>query len=330
MDNRKALDKFLKGNASEQEVKQIREWFEDGCAREELHREYAGAWDSCSDEMLDGAKEGIWERLSEVLDADDAAEPERTGIWRTLAPFLTGMAACLAIMLGVYVMYSPGYGETVITADRGQKTSVILPDGTDVILNSATVLKYSNKFGIKERTVYLNGQAYFDVAKDGTEFVVQTKHLDVKVRGTSFDVEAYEADGEVTATVVSGMVEVTEGEGKSVELRASDRLCYSVHRKEFAKSRVDDLDNVGVWRKNQVGFDGESFEEIALKLSRLYNVEIVFASEDVKQYTFSGIIRNNSLLNVIETLSLAAPVKCELDGNVLIINDDDERTPLYQ
>lgn len=100
----------------------------------------------------------------------------------------------------------------VVLADNGQRASVVLPDGTKVWLNSHTKLNYKSDYGVKERSVSLSGEAYFEVSKDTLRrFLVNAGDMEVEALGTAFNVKAYEEDDEVVTTLFEGSVRTAVG-----------------------------------------------------------------------------------------------------------------------
>lgn len=123
-------------------------------------------------------------------------------------------AIVLPICIAFFTYYLVDSSQTVgapfiVKADKGDKATIELPDGTNVVLNSASQLSYLNNFGENGRRVQLNGEAYFKVAHDEKcAFIVQVGDLEVKVLGTSFNVSAYEDAKDVTVVLLEGKVGV--------------------------------------------------------------------------------------------------------------------------
>lgn len=333
MKNIDLLNKLLSGDLSEMEKNQLEEWFVSGEAKEELDPKYRDEWLHASSIIAEEISTDVWDDVAERICMVDGLSTKSAAPRRSVGAVgvVFGLVALFAVVLcGVMSIMLNNAEFCTITVDRGQKANITLPDGTEVALNSASSLSYPRNFSVLRRNVKLEGEAYFDVAKNGRPFMVETDHLDIVVMGTSFDVKAYDEDESVVTTVVEGCVKVLSDNGVEHILNPQDELTYSVHSKTFSKNRIEDVEEVALWSKNQLVFRGENFEEIAVMLSRLYNVEVVFLSDEVKQYTFSGIIRNSSLLNVVEIMSLTAPVKCKLSGNMIVISEDPERRELYE
>ena len=139
---------------------------------------------------------------------------------------------CLPVCLAFFTYYlidmsqAPGM-PLVVKAGKDDKARIELPDGTNVVLNSASQMSYLNDFGKKNRCVQLNGEAFFKVAHDESRtFIVQAGNLEVKVHGTSFNVSAYEDDEDIVVVLQEGKVGVY-AQGMSHTMIPGDKLEYN-------------------------------------------------------------------------------------------------------
>lgn len=198
--------------------------------------------------------------------------------------------------------------EFTVTADKGQRASVTLPDGSVVWLNSNTTLTYSNEYGKDERLVNLNGEAYFDVSRmKDCRFIVRTGTVDVTALGTTFNVRAYEEDTEVTTTLFEGSVQVSIA-GRIALLEPNQTATFNKETRKLIASAPEHPEYAVMWKDNHLAFTGQTLGEIATTLHRLYNIHFEFSSESIRDYRFRGVILNKSLDNVIELISLTAPI----------------------
>jgi len=237
-----------------------------------------------------------------------------------------------------------------VIVPSGEKTELILPDGTQVWLNSESKLIYPADFTPRERTVTLEGEAYFEVSKlDKSKFTVCTQNFKVKVLGTKFNVKSYPNDPTIETTVVEGMVKVESEELKSnfspIILKPAERLVYTKDTRSLAKNTPSDLDslsgeestnsashreilighvntnNITCWKDHLLVFDNETFEEITLKLSRWYKVQIYLLDEELKTQRYTGkFVHNESLTQVLEAIKLTTPIKYQSYQNKVEIS----------
>lgn len=144
--------------------------------------------------------------------------------------------------------------------------------------------------------------------------------MEVEALGTSFNIKAYKEDTEIITTLFSGSVQTSVQEN-TIRLRPEEYASFNRENGRFSASHSDNVDYALIWRNNELAFERQTMEEIAVLLNRMYNVEIVFRSEKIKNYRFSGVIKNNSLDNVIELISLTAPIIYQSSGDTIILNE---------
>lgn len=195
--------------------------------------------------------------------------------------------------------------------------SLVLDDGTQVWVNADSRLKYPVQFVGKERKVFLEGEAYFIVAKDSLPFVVSTSRGDVRVLGTTFNVKSYNSEPEMQATLVEGKVLVAQGQ-REMELVPGEQGTVSASG-EMAKRAVDVDEFVG-WRKGIYVFKKQPLEDIMRDLSRWYGVSVFFQNEGLKQVSFTGNLKRYDNINeFLDVLQRTGDVKYRINNNTVII-----------
>lgn len=178
-----------------------------------------------------------------------------------------------------------------------------LADGTRVWLNAASELRYPTVFSGDRREVFIEGEAFFQVAKDTRHpFVVHAANAQVKVLGTEFNISAYPEDSQVIATLNQGRIELSSGTEK-VELVPD---CQAILQKDQGSITVHRVDAslYSAWKHGVFEFENLSLERIAVQLARWYGVKFVFTDESLAERYFTGGVKKyNSLresLNYIE------------------------------
>lgn len=195
---------------------------------------------------------------------------------------------------------------------------VRLADGSEVWLNSETKLRFACGFPGPVREVYVEGEAYFKVAKNRLRpFVVHTPQTDVLVTGTQFNVNTYHPDHIQTA-LVEGSV-TTKGPGNSrVDIKPGYAATYDV-QKGFQTEPFDDADVLS-WMQGVYYFHNTPLRELAGVLSRWYGIEVRFANVALQQKTFSGALtKKHSLQSFLENLQLSADVNFSIKENILYL-----------
>jgi len=227
----------------------------------------------------------------------------------------------------------------------GEKSQVILADGTKIWINSESRLVYPLSFEGRDRRVMLEGEAYFDVSKvKDSPFIVYTQDVKVKVLGTKFNIKSYPKDHTIETTVVEGLVSVEDDEEKvrfsPILLKAAERMVFRkddakdeagneqakssgkilqnnlpVAAKEILISHVN-TDNITSWKDHLLVFDNETLEEIALKMSRWYKVQVDITDTDLKTHRYTGkFINNETLDQVLEAINLTTPIQYNIKQN---------------
>ena len=184
---------------------------------------------------------------------------------------------------------------------RGGQFQLFLPDGTRVWLNAASSLKYPVDFGASgDRKVELSGEAYFEVAHNKDRpFKVVTARQVVEVLGTHFDVNAYTDEPNTKTTLLEGSVKVTGGENSAM-LKPGQEANLTDH---FKIADVDTEEAVA-WKNGYFRFDDEKLETVMRKVSRWYNVDVVYRDNDVKNDLFAAVTTRfadiSTLLKIME------------------------------
>lgn len=229
-----------------------------------------------------------------------------------------------------------------VIARLGTKSKIILPDGTTVLLNAGSKLTYNQNFMGAIREVDLDGEAFFDVVKDAKHpFIVHTSGINIKVLGTEFNVKSYATESTIEATLIRGLIEVekrNEPQAPRIILKPHEKLVFNKQDdqvvttqtnsevKNNLQAEVNHFKPQSViiaalpnkpdsslvetdWVYNKLIFDGDSFEELAKKIERWFNVHIVFKNEQVAKYKLHGVFENESIEQMLEALKLTVPFK---------------------
>lgn len=226
--------------------------------------------------------------------------------------------------LAVYFLTSnPLSGENVtITAPKGEKANITLADGSLVWINSGSTLTYHNDFNRKKRELFLDGEAYFEVTKDPKRpFIVHTRDMDIEALGTAFNVRAYLEEKHVSTILLKGKIKV-DAQGQQRVLTENQRVVIDKSALTFSTDKVFAADFIQ-WKDGNLYFENSSFDEIALTLSRVFNVEIRFVSERLRSMRFSGTLGNSSIRNALDVLSLTSSMHYEMNGTVIELYYDE-------
>lgn len=205
------------------------------------------------------------------------------------------------------------------STERGQKLSFRLPDGSMIKLNADSRLKISSDFGVTNRNVFLEGEAFFEITRNpDLPFQIEADNTFTQVLGTSFNVKAYPQDSLIKIAVLEGKVKVNMGH-QDATLSKDQLLTFHKHISQSSVSEFNPLTEWG-WKDNIIFFDEADYPEIKTILERWYNVEITNTEDDFPVIEkFNGTFENESLEEVLEALNYTSKYYYELnDKNVLV------------
>ncbi|MEH3114609.1 FecR family protein [Pedobacter terrae] len=202
---------------------------------------------------------------------------------------------------------------TLSTA-KGETYRLRLPDQSEVWLNSSSSIKFPSSFALaKLRQVELTGEAYFQIAKDKTHpFIVKTNLQEVQVLGTHFNVNSYPDHRKAVTTLVEGSVRVTNHLQQTKTIKPGEQS--TVQDGQGIAIAPADIKNVMAWKNGYFRFRNESIEEVMAKISRWYNIDVVYAGK-VSDELFNGNISlHKNISEVLNMLSYSNDVKFKVEG----------------
>lgn len=208
----------------------------------------------------------------------------------------------------------------------GKTFKLILSDGTVVSLNSGTTLRYPEQFGINgKRTVYLTGEAFFEVAKDKEHpFIVNANQAAIEVLGTKFNVSAYPENASVNSVLVEGSIQMyeTENTSNAVLLKPNQMATWQNNSKKITTKSVDPT-FYSAWTKGELTFKDTPFSTIIKIIQRTYDVDIINKSSDLAGQNFTGTIKisESSVENILDLLKRDTPFDYTIEQNKITITN---------
>ncbi|TCD27301.1 DUF4974 domain-containing protein [Pedobacter psychrodurus] len=207
-----------------------------------------------------------------------------------------------------------------ISTPNGGEWQIQLPDGSTVWLNAASSIQYSLNIGTaKQRLVKLDGEAYFEVAKNVAHpFIVETDKQAVEVLGTHFNINSYKDERVTKTTLLEGSVRVSHNTTNESEvLKPGEQSLVSVSG--IAIKEVD-VDEAIAWKNGYFMFNNERQESILRKIARWYNVEIEYADQDAKEVMYYGTVsRFEKISKVLTKFEQTGEVRFDIKGNKVIV-----------
>lgn len=208
-----------------------------------------------------------------------------------------------------------------ITTTSGKSADMVLPDGTKVWLYADSKITYPKEFSGKERTVFLEGQAEFDVTHDPDHpFVVMTNRLDARVLGTEINVSAYPDEAGHVALIRGIVVVTAHGAGRSVKLNPGQGV--TVENNGMLTVKEESMERYLKWKEGYLYFDNETLNEVAGILGKWYNVQIEFDNPALRQTRVHfSCDRNENLPRVIELINHFNYFQAAIKGNALYFSE---------
>ncbi len=236
----------------------------------------------------------------------------RPGVAATWALLLI----CLAASFYLFRRNESTASQTVASTAFGERKKIELADGTIVWLNAASKLTYPGKFTGERREVYLEGEAYFDVAEDaGRPFVIRSGELETTVLGTSFNIRAYEEDKKVSVAVVTGMVRVVSPDSE-LQLEPNQEVVFDKRLHKLNNKAAVSASEIAAWKEGLFQFRNTTFSEVTASLQRSHNVRIKYDPrlEDCP-VVHADFKESDSLESILKTLMISVNGLLEETGD---------------
>ena len=320
------INKYLTGQCSEEELVEVNTWMKESeeNARQLFRMEevyHLGKFNQYADGQRMARAE---KQLYKKLDEEKGKQKKILRMHRWMR-----YAAAVAVMLVIgggagYWFYQNGTDQQVMVAvaNEGIVKEVVLPDGTKVWLNNSATLKYPREFSEKERNVYLEGEAYFEVTKNRHKpFTVQSDAMRVRVLGTTFNFKCDKRCRIAEATLIEGEIEVkgNKEEGQII-LAPGQRAELNKNNGRLTVKQVDAKMDA-VWHDNLIPFQKADIFTITKALERFYEVKIILSPDIRPDKTYSGVLKRKSdIESVLKSLQNSIPIDYKIVGNNIFIS----------
>ena len=322
--NDSKLIQFLNKETSTQENEEIQQWVSSSEENRNQFREIHRAFQVSNLKLLQSEIdiEQAWEILNSRL-----PKTKIKGKVISLEVF-NRIAVSVLVILAVgfgslwvndHFIASPKSGLVQFEAPSGEKSKIILADGSQVWLNSETKLQYD---AMNPRSVILNGEAYFEVKKNRSHpFMIETSSgMKVKVTGTRFNLRSYDNESFVETSLEEGEV-IIEGMNseKLAILKPGQQSKYDLKSHEISVQNVSS-EIYSIWRNNELRFSDITFEELVPRIERWYGISIKLDSAIEKDDRFTMTIKTESLRELLNMMQLTSKFNYEINGSFVDIH----------
>ena len=306
--------KFIERKASLQEQQQVMEWIEES---PENRKEFAAL-----------------KNMSVAADILAIEQLARKRKIRRIATWSARAAAAIIIVISTFLLGEAAHEHkwekaaaeqfTQITAPQGQTVHFNLPDGSKVILNSGSTLKFSKLFNEQQRDVYLSGEGYFEVKKDEKSFNVaypaDSPIFKLSVLGTTFNISSYPDNNKVVTSLYSGSVQIEEIATKELFMLEPNNM--HIYEVSTGKSVIEPITESYRWTDKYVVANDEDILEFAKRLEKIFNVRISIERSLIGNCSYTGALYGGSLQQILDNMSFVSPIKYTIqdNGTHVIIN----------
>lgn len=320
---RQEIVDYCRNEASVETAKRVEQWLEQSGAEQECEPLLRDIWDS-----MTPANDAVT-RSRAFATFQSNVTTRRSLTRRRIVRWTRSIAACLFVpcmILSIYLTVNRSSDGRIELVERhvanGKTEQLSLPDGTNVWLNSGTSIIYPRKFAKHSRQVFITGEAFLEVKKDeASPFTVSVGGVDVKVLGTKFNVKSYANDSKVEVTLQEGAVAMTATNSSQTTILApGDMVSYDKTTMLISHEKLLS-DDYALWREGGIYFRNVTFHEIVLQLERLFNVEIVIRSPQLRGETYYvAFINNETLEQILGAFNADGRLDIKRNDNVIDIS----------
>ncbi|OFY38393.1 MAG: hypothetical protein A2X18_02680 [Bacteroidetes bacterium GWF2_40_14] len=329
--------RVIRGEATQKENMRMLDWIRESDDNLKEFSELKMIWtlSSTPDEM---AREEDLINFKKVISARSAFSVKDRKFWYG---FATAVSAAIVILFVGFFSGILGFKDSISTdkkelanltavnqrymyTDKGVKGKVVLPDGSVVLLNSGSTIKYPDKFTGSAREVELSGEGYFDVVKDSLNPMIVTtiKGIKVKVLGTKFLLKSYDNDSETKAILYSGKINLTAEAGKNREEQSiimSPNDCVVVPAEgELLVTKTRKEGNDDAWMRGELIFTNTPMPEVLKILERWYGKTFVVNNKSLNGFDLNASFKNESLIQILGIIEFCTSVKYRIDEDKVI------------
>jgi len=344
--NYQQLARFMAGNCTPEEVEEINSWANADAKNKEKLKQFEQIWNISGEnknttvlhDFFDANEQ--WGQLQDRIIIGEGSNKSQDQLnnktyrsgrnfsnMHSLGHMIARVAAIflLAGLVGAF-FYNNWYTPVrqaqkpalrEVSTANAQRVNLTLGDGTRVMLNAGSEMKFPNQFKRDIREVYLEGEAFFDVKSNPQRpFVIHSAGTKIQVLGTSFVVRSYDEENEVRVVVKEGRVSFGPEGGKSNSgalLTANELGRYHFDKREIETAKVHDIQLYFSWRKGYLKFDEKPMKDVAKALQRRYGIKVNFKDPNIKKKKLTAFLKSRSIKNVLNVIAMSLDLDYKLE-----------------
>ena len=318
------MAKYLSGNASDSEVKQLEEWVLSSPENKAHFNAFKKAWvlSAMEQEKLKIDVEQEWQSTTAQLFPEVKVVPLKKRPKNRIALFVR-IAAAAAILLfaSVWVFQYLNKADYLEVVAQNEVQEDQLPDGSQVSLNQFSTLKYLLEDDQGVRRAELIGDAFFEVERDTLRpFIITVQEVEIEVLGTAFYVDSREDQPQVQVIVQSGSVAVSSGTNKVI-LSANEIGIYDKASKQLLKKPNEDI-NYMAWKTDLLVFEKSKLESVVFDINRKFHAKISIENSELNTCSITTTFDHQSLEAVITIIEETLGISAERQGEEIVFTGD--------
>ncbi len=302
------IHKKLTGFLSNAEQKTLDDWQQSSDANKQYASELDTIW-KASKSYKSSYQPNTDKNLAQLqARISKESQPAKVVSMKRRSPWLLRIAAAVLVLLvaGLYYMNSSSPSTIEVVAHIGESKNVTLPDGSSIILNEGSRLRYPEKFDGNQRKVMLNGEAFFDISHNPEKpFHINTEHTTVTVLGTSFNVRAYNDESQTEVLVKTGKVRLSPSKTDDNIVLTKNHKGFYNHRSQILRKEENRTHNDLAWMNHQLAFQKTPLKFVIQDLERYFNVEIDLQNTQLNNCPYTSLYNQPNLDKILSVLSSA-------------------------
>ena len=318
------ITKHLANEADEEQIRIVENWLKISVKNRQMYKEYEKIWNEI--DVYKHSKEididVEWEKMeARISNQKVGKKNDNRLILLTLSKIAAAAVVVLAVIFGVRYISGKSYSTYSTTFESGK---LVLPDSSVVTLNGYSEIKYPRKFSKKNRSVMLNGEAYFEIKPVKEKlFTVESGDVNIVVLGTSFNVNAYEENEEVEVVVNSGRVAMSIDlyQSNMILLESGNKGAFSKQDGKLSKTLNTDI-NYLAWKTRKLIFVNEEFGQIIETINKVYQSKISIKNKDLIDCRVTSTFDQLSLDAVLKILESTLDLEVVKTDSLIIITGE--------
>lgn len=305
---------FLLKELDQSMVEQVEQWISATDENQERYHQIKKLWDVSEDSNLSFDSSKAWNKVSPQISQKSIMQ----GAWLRVA-------AAIILLVGSYFVFFgiDNTTEPQVLYANSKLESDTLTDGSIIKLNNNSNISYAENFNTDVREISLEGEAFFDIERDTTKaFIINIENSRVEVLGTSFNINTNPDSNIVTVNVRSGLVafsylpEDTTKAYQSIQLKAGEKVSYNKDTRLITESKDSLLNKLEyLWIDKQLVFDGIRLEKVVEILEVVYDVNINFSDDNIKDCLLTVSFDNEGITQIIEVIASTFDIDIEQEEN---------------